>query len=133
MIKSLADVPAAAGGAGGSEGVGLAGAGVDGSLGGVDGAGVDVDADVPPEAVSDVAATGADGPVGAAGLGAGLVGCGAGVSVDATGVESPAGGVASGGESLANATTGWNTSAIIVDISSRRVKTFIVNSLLGLC
>ena len=131
MIKSLADVPAAAGGAGGSEGVGLTGAGVNGSLGGADGAGVDVD--VPPEAVSGVAAAGADGPVGAAGLGAGLVGCGAGVSVDATGVESPTGGAASGGESLANATTGWNTSAITVDISSRRVKTFIVNSLLGLC
>lgn len=133
MIKSLADVPAAAGGAGDSEGVGLAGAGVDGSLGGADGAGVDADVDVPPETVSGVAAAGASGLVGAAGLGAGLVGCGAGVSVDATGVESPAGGAASGGESLANATTGWNTSAIIVDISSRRVKTFIVNSLLGLC
>ena len=133
MIKSLADVRAAADGAGGSEGVGLAGAGVDGSLGGVDGAGVDVDADVSPEAVSGVAAAGTDGLVGAAGLGTGLTGCGAGVSVGATGAEPPAGGVASGGESLANATTGWNTSAIIVDISSRRVKTFIVSSLLGLC
>lgn len=133
MISSLVDVRAVAGGAGGSEGVGLAGAGVDGSLGGADGAGVDVDADVPPEVVSGVAATGADGLVGAAGLGAGLVGCGAGVSVNATGVESPTGGAASGGESLANATTGWNISAITVDISSRRVKTFIVNSLLGLC
>ena len=106
MINSLADVRAAAGGTGGSEGVGLASAGVDGSLGGADGAGVGVDADVPPEVVSGVAATGADGPVGATGLGAGLTGCGVGVSVDATGVESPAGGVASGGESLANATTG---------------------------
>ena len=133
MIKSLADVRAAAGGAGGSEGVGLTGVGVDGSLGCVDGAGVDVDADVPPEVVSGVAAVAADGLVGAAGPGAGLTGCGAGVSVGATGVESPAGCVASGEESLANATTGWSTSAIIVDISSRRVKTFIVNSLLGLC
>ncbi|QJU09506.1 hypothetical protein FBF27_03770 [Candidatus Saccharibacteria bacterium oral taxon 488] len=133
MIKSLADVRAAADGAGGSEGVGLAGAGVDGVVVGVDGAGVDVDADVPPEVVSGVAAVGADGPVGAAGLGAGLAGRGAGVWVGATGVEPLAGGAASGGESLANATTGWNTSAIIVDISSRRVKTFIVNSLLGLC
>ena len=133
MIKSLADVPAAADGAGGSEGVGLAGAGVDGSLGGVDGAGVDVDVDVPPEAMSGVAAAGANGLVGATGLGAGLTGRGAGASVGATGVELPAGGTASGGESLANATTGWNTSVIIVDISSRRVKTFIVNSLLGLC
>ena len=132
MIKGLADVRAAANGAGGSEGVGLTGVGVDESTGGVDGAGVDVDADVPPEAVSGVAA-GANGPVGAAGLGAGLVGCGAGVSVGATGAEPPAGGAASGGESLANATTGWSTSAIIVDISSRRVKTFIVNSLLGSC
>lgn len=131
MIKSLADVPAAADGAGGSEGVGLTGVDVDGSLGGVDGAGVDVD--VPPEAVSGVAAAGANGLVGAAGLGAGLAGRGAGVWVGATGVELLAGGAASGGESLANATTGWNTSAIIVDISSRRVKTFIVNSLLGLC
>ena len=104
MIKSLADVRAAAGGAGGSEGVGLTGAGVDGSLGGADGAGVDVD--VPPEVVSGIAATGADGPVGATGLGAGSAGRGAGVSIDATGVESPAGGAASGGESLANATTG---------------------------
>ena len=133
MIKSLADMRAAADGAGGSEGVGLAGAGVDGVVVGVDGAGVDVDADVPPEVVSGVAAVGADGLVGAAGLGAGLAGWGAGVWVDATGVELLAGGAASGGESLANATTGWNTSAIIVDISSRRVKTFIVNSLLGLC
>lgn len=131
MIKSLADVRAAAGGAGGSEGVGLAGAGVDGVVVGVDGAGVDVD--VPPEAVSGVVATGANGLVGAAGLGTGLAGRGAGVGVGATGVELLAGGAASGGESLANATTGWNTSAIIVDISSRRVKTFIVNSLLGLC
>ena len=106
MIKSLADVPAAAGGAGGSEGVGLTGAGVDGSLGGADGAGVDVDADVPPEVVSGVTAVGADGLVGATGLGAGLVGCGAGVWVGATGVELPAGDAASGGESLANATTG---------------------------
>ncbi len=106
MIKSLADVPAAADGAGGPEGVGLASAGVDGSLGGVDGAGVDVDADVPPEVVSGVAAVGADGPVGAAGLGTGLAGWDAGVSVGATGVELPAGGTASGGESLANATTG---------------------------
>ena len=106
VIKSLADVRAAADGAGGSESVGLAGAGVDGVVVGVDGAGVDVDADVPPEVVSGVAAVGADGPVGAAGLGAGLAGWGAGVSVDATGVESPAGGVASGGELLANATTG---------------------------
>lgn len=129
MIKSLADVRAAADGAGGSEGVGLAGAGVDGVVVGVDGAGVDV----PPEAVSGVAAAGANGLVGAAELGAGLAGWGAGVSVGATGAEPPTGGVASGGESLANATTGWNTSAIIVDISSRRVKTFIVNSLLGLC
>ena len=111
----------------------MTGVGVDGSLGGVDGAGVGVDADVPPEVVSGVAAAGADGPVGAAGPGAGSAGRGAGVSVGATGVESPTGGAASGGESLANATTGWNTSAIIVDISSRRVKTFIVNSLLGLC
>ena len=131
MIKNLADVRAAANGAGGSEGVGLTGVGVDGSAGGVDGAGVDVD--VPPEAVSGVAAAGADGLVGTAGLGAGLTGWGAGVSVGATDVKPPAGGAASGGESLANATTGWNTSAIIVDISSRRVKTFIVNSLLGLC
>ena len=76
----------------------------DGVVVGVDGAGVDVD--VPPEAVSGVAAAGANGLVGAAGLGAGLAGWGAGVSIDATGVESPAGGVASGGESLANATTG---------------------------
>ena len=52
MIKSLADVRAAAGSAGGSEGVGLTGVGVDGSLGGIDGAGVDVDADVLPEVVS---------------------------------------------------------------------------------
>ena len=132
MIKSLADVPAAAGGAGGSEGVGLTGVGVDGSLGGADGAGVDVDTDVPPEAVSGVAAE-ANGPVGAAGPGAGSAGRDVGVSVDTTGVEPLAGGAASGGESLANATTGWNTSAITVDISSRRVKTFIVNSLLGLC
>ena len=124
---------ATAGDAGGSGGVGLTGVGVDGSTGGVDGAGVGVDADVPPEVVSGVAAVGADGPVGAAGLGAGVAGRGAGVSVGATGVELPAGDAASGGESLANATTGWNTSAIIVDISSRRVKTFIVNSLLGLC
>ena len=102
MIKSLADVPAAADGAGGSEGVGLVGAGVDGSLGGADGAGVDVS----PEAVSGVAAAGADGPVGAAGLGAGLAGRGTGVWVGATGVEPLAGGVASGGESLANTTTG---------------------------
>lgn len=131
MIKSLADARAAADGAGGSEGVGLTGVGVDGSAGGVDGAGVDID--VPPEAISGVAAAGASGLVGAAGLGAGLAGRGAGVWVGATGVELLAGGVASGGESLANATTGWNTSAIIVDISSRRVKTFIVNSLLGLC
>lgn len=121
VIKSLADVRAAADGAGGSEGVGLAGAGVDGVVVGLDKAG----ADVPPEAVS--------GLVGAAGLGAGLAGRGAGVWVGATGVELLAGGAASGGESLANTTTGWNTSAIIVDISSRRVKTFIVNSLLGLC
>lgn len=106
---------------------------VDGSLGGVDGAGIDVDADVPPEVVSGVTAVGADGLVGATGLGTGLAGWGAGVSVGATGVELPAGDATSGGESLANATTGWNTSAIIVDISSRRVKTFIVNSLLGLC
>ena len=106
MIKSLADVPAAADGAGGSEDVGLTGVGVDESTGGVDGAGVDVDADVPPEAVSGVAAAGANGLVGAAGLGAGLAGWGAGVSVGATGVESPTGGVASGGELLANATTG---------------------------
>lgn len=133
MIKSLVDVRATAGGAGGSEGVGLAGAGVDGSLGGADGAGVDVDADVPPEAVSGVAAVAADGLVGTAGLGTGLAGWVAGVSVGATDVEPPAGGADSGGESLANATTGWSTSAIIVDISSRRVKTFIVNSLLGLC
>lgn len=104
MIKSLADVPAAAGGAGGSEGAGLTGVGVDGSLGGVDGAGVDVD--VPPEAVSGVTAAGASGLVGAAGLGAGLAGRGAGVWVGATGVEPLAGGAASGGESLANATTG---------------------------
>lgn len=131
MIKSLADVRAAADGAGGLEGVGLTGVGVDGSTGGVDGVGVDVD--VPPEAVSGVAAAGASGLVGAAGLGDGLAGRGAGVSVGATNVEPLAGGAASGGESLANATTGWNTSAIIVDISSRRVKTFIVNSLLGLC
>ena len=106
MIKSLADVPAVAGGAGGSEGVGLADAGVDGSLGGVDGAGVDVDVDVPPEAVSGVAAAGANGLVGTVGLGAGLAGRGAGVWVGATGVEPLAGGAASGGESLANATTG---------------------------
>ena len=92
MIKSLANVRATAGGAGGSEGVGLTGAGVDGSLGGADGAGVDVD--VPPEVVSGVAATGADGPVGAAGLGAGLAGWGAGVSVGATGAEPLAGGAA---------------------------------------
>ena len=102
MIKSLADVRAAANGGGDSEGAGLTGAGVDGVVVGLDKAG----ADVPPEVVSGVAATGADGPVGATGLGAGLTGCGVGVSVDATGVESPAGGVASGGESLANATTG---------------------------
>lgn len=131
MIKSLADVRAVADGAGGSEGVGLTGVGVDGSLGGIDGAGVGVD--VPPEAVSGVVAAGTSGLVGAAGLGAGLAGWGAGISVGATGAEPLAGGAASGGESLANATTGWNTSAIIVDISSRRVKTFIVNSLLGLC
>ena len=106
MIKSLADVRAAAGGAGGSEGVGLTGVGVDGSLGSVDGAGVGVDADVPPEVVSGVAAAGADGPVGAAGPGAGSAGRGAGVWVGATGVEPLAGGAASGGESLANATTG---------------------------
>lgn len=129
MIRSLADVPAAADGAGGSESVGLTGVGVDGSLGGADGAGVGV----PLEAVSGVATAGADGPVGAAGPGAGSAGRDVGVSVDATGVEPLAGGAASGGESLANATTGWNTSAITVDISSRRVKTFIVNSLLGLC
>ena len=90
-------------------------------------------ADVPPEAVSGVTAAGASGLVGAAGPGAGSAGRGAGVYIDATGVESLAGGAASGGESLANATTGWNTSAITVDISSRRIKTFIVNSLLGLC
>ena len=106
MIRSLVDVRATAGGAGGSGGVGLTGVDVDGSLGGVDGAGVDVDADVPPEVVSGVAAVGADGLVGAAGLGTGLVGWGAGVSVGATDVEPPAGGAASGGESLANATTG---------------------------
>ena len=106
MIKSLANVRATAGGAGGSEGVGLTGAGVDGSLGDADRAGVDVDADVPPEVVSGVAAAGASGLVGAAGLGTGLAGWGAGVSVGATGVKSLAGGVASGGESLANATTG---------------------------
>lgn len=129
MIKSLADVRAAANGGGDSEGAGLTGAGVDGVVVGLDKAG----ADVPPEAVSGVAAAGADGLVGTAGLGAGLTGWGAGVSVGATDVKPPAGGAASGGESLANATTGWNTSAIIVDISSRRVKTFIVNSLLGLC
>jgi len=104
VIKSLADVRAAADGAGGSEGTGLAGAGVDGSLGGVDGAGVDVD--VPPEAVSGVAAAGANGLVGAAELGTGLAGRGAGVWVGATGGEPLAGGAASGGESLANATTG---------------------------
>ena len=98
----MADVPAAADGAGGSEGVGLADAGVDGFVGGVDGAGVDV----PPEAVSGVAAAGANGLVGATGLGAGLTGWGAGVSAGATGVELPAGETASGGESLANATTG---------------------------
>ena len=103
MIKSLADVRAAAGGAGGSEGVGLTGVGVDGSLGGIDGAGVDVDADVLPEVVSGVATAGTDGLVG---LGAGLAGRGAGVWVGATGVELLAGGAASGGESLANATTG---------------------------
>ena len=106
MIKSLADVRAAAGGAGGSEGVGLTGVGVDGSLGGADGAGVDVDTDVPPEAVSGVAAAGTSGLVGATGLGVGLAGRGAGVSVGATDVEPLAGGAASGGESLANATTG---------------------------
>ena len=104
VIKRLADVRAAADGAGGSEGVGLTGVGVDGSTGGVDGAGVDVD--VPPEAVSGVATAGASGLVGAAGLGAGLAGWGAGISVGATDVERPAGGAASGGESLANATTG---------------------------
>ena len=102
MIKSLADVRAAADGAGGSEGVGLAGAGVDGVVVGLD----KVGADVPPEAVSGVTAAGANGLVGAAGLGTGLAGRGAGVSVGATGAEPPAGGVASGGESLANATTG---------------------------
>ena len=107
----------------------MTGADVDGVVVGLDGAGVDV----PPEAVSGVAAAGANGLVGAAELGTGLAGRGAGVWVGATGVEPLAGGTASGGESLANATTGWNTSAIIVDISSRRVKTFIVNSLLGLC
>ena len=106
MIKSLADARAAADGAGGSESVGLTDAGVDGFVVDLDGAGVDVDVDVPPEAVSGVAAAGADGPVGAAGLGAGLAGRSAGVSVGATGVESPTGGAASGGESLANATTG---------------------------
>ena len=90
---------ATAGDAGGSGGVGLTGVDVDGSLGGVDGAGVDV----PPEAVSGVAAAGANGLVG---LGAGLAGRGAGVWVGATGVEPLAGGAASGGESLANATTG---------------------------
>ena len=84
----------------------MTGADVDGSLGGVDGAGVDVDADVPPEIVSGVAAIGADGLVGATGLGTGLTGGGAGVSVGATGVEPLAGGAASGGEALANATTG---------------------------
>ena len=99
MIKSLAAVRAVADGAGGSEGVGLTGVGVDG-------AGVDVDVDVLPEAVSGVAAAGANGLVGAAGLGTGLAGRGAGVSVGATDVEPPAGGAASGGESLANATTG---------------------------
>ena len=104
VIKSLADVRAAAGGAGGSEGVGLTGVGVDGSLGGIDGAGVGVD--VPPEAVSGVAAAGTSGLVGATGLGVGLAGRGAGVSVGATDVEPLAGGAASGGESLANATTG---------------------------
>jgi hypothetical protein len=129
VIKSLADVRAAANGGGDSEGAGLTGADVDGVVVGLDKAGVDV----PPEAVSGVAAAGANGLVGAAGLGTGLAGRGAGVGVGATGVELLAGGAASGGESLANATTGWNTSAIIVDISSRRVKTFIVNSLLGLC
>lgn len=97
---------ATAGGAGGSGGVGLTGVDVDGSLGGVDGAGVDVDADVPPEVVSGVTAVGADGLVGATGLGTGLTGWGAGVSVGATGVELPAGDATSGGESLANATTG---------------------------
>ena len=102
MIKSLVDVRAAAGGAGGSEGIGLIGVDVDGSLAGLDGAGVGV----PLEAVSGVAAAGANGPVGAAGLGAGLAGRGAGVGVGATGVEPLAGGAASGGESLANATTG---------------------------
>ena len=102
VIKSLADVRAAADGAGGSEGVGLAGAGVDGVVVGVDGAGVDV----PPEAVSGVAAAGANGLVVAAELGTGLAGRGAGVWVGATGVEPLAGGAASGGESLANATTG---------------------------
>ena len=95
-----------AGGAGGSGGVGLTGVDVDGSTGGVDGVGVDVDADVPPEVVSGVTAVGADGLVGAAGLGTGLTGRGAGVSVGATSVELPAGDAASGGESLANATTG---------------------------
>ncbi|MBB1564356.1 hypothetical protein HG434_003795 [Candidatus Saccharibacteria bacterium] len=98
----MADVRAAADGAGGSEGVGLAGAGVDGVVVGLDKAG----ADVPPEAVSGVAAAGANGLVGAAGLGAGLAGRGAGVGVGATGVEPLAGGAASGEESLANATTG---------------------------
>lgn len=106
VIRSLVDVRATAGGAGGSGSVGLTGVDVDGSLGGVDGAGVDVDADVPPEVVSGVAAAGTDCLVGAAGLGAGSAGRGAGVSVGATGVKSPAGGVDSGGESLANATTG---------------------------
>jgi len=104
VIKSLADVRAAADGAGGLEGVGLTGVGVDGSTGGVDGVGVDVD--VPPEAVSGVAAAGASGLVGAAGLGDGLAGRGAGVSVGATNVEPLAGSVASGGESLANTTAG---------------------------
>ena len=65
-----------------------------------------VEFDVPPEAVSGVVATGASGLVGAAELGTGLAGRGAGVSVGATDVEPPAGGAASGGESLANATTG---------------------------
>jgi len=102
VIKSLADVRAAANGVGGSEGAGLTGADVDGVVGGLDKAG----SDVPPEAVSGVAAAGANGLVGAAGLGAGLAGRGAGVWVGATGVEPLAGGAASGGESLANATTG---------------------------
>lgn len=102
VIKSLADVRAAANGVGGSEGAGLTGADVDGVVVGLDKAG----ADVPPEVVSGVAAAGSNGLVGAAELGAGSAGRGAGVSVGATGVKSPAGGVASGGESLANATTG---------------------------